>query len=247
MIRTVLTLATLVLLSQSLSDTICLAQTPHQNVSTPTFDCSKVVVPLPTLLCSSESAASADWEITSAYWALFFSLEPATQAGFRRAHDEFFKSLTQNCALPNVAISFQPSPAQVTCVVTAYRNRANGYRARLAGDALAEANLSPQRHKQIQDALIALGFLSGKSEGVFGSQTRAAIKAFQSNRHFVQSDFLTADQRQLLFQQSEKAQAEKRIGEPVSSSAKPGGSDTAPSPAAPPAADQPRMAKKLNL
>jgi peptidoglycan hydrolase-like protein with peptidoglycan-binding domain len=201
-------------------NTTCLAEVPNQSAAVPTFDCSKVSAPLPVLLCTSQLAASADWELSSAYWASYFSLEPANQAGFARSHDDFFKSLTQSCGLPTVAAQYRPSAAQITCVVAAYRNRSNAYRTKLVGDALAEANFSPQRHKQIQDALGVLGFLKGKSEGVFGRQTRTAIKTFQSKNHFAQSGFLTVDQRQQLFRQSEQIQVEKLTGEPVSTSTK---------------------------
>lgn len=43
------------------------------------------------------------------------------------------------------------------------------------------------RVKTLQQSLITLGYLSGKADGIFGNQTRNAVKAFQKNNH------LTAD------------------------------------------------------
>jgi peptidoglycan hydrolase-like protein with peptidoglycan-binding domain len=187
------------------------------------------------LLCSDDSAAAADWALSSAFWALLPSLEPGAQSSFNRAQDDFFKSLTKTCNLPTSIGPFKPSSAQVNCIVDEYHNRAASYRARLTSDALAEANLSPERHKQIQAALISLGRLNGTAEGVFGRQTRTAIKAFQSNNGFPQTGFLTSQQRQTLFQQTERSQVEKKLGEPVS---RPEGSTSEPASA--PVSDQPQ-------
>ncbi len=43
------------------------------------------------------------------------------------------------------------------------------------------------RVKTLQQSLITLGYLSGKADGIFGNQTKKAVKAFQRNNH------LTAD------------------------------------------------------
>ncbi|CAN0462763.1 unnamed protein product, partial [Phaeothamnion confervicola] len=152
----------------------CSAQTLNQTA--PTFDCAKVTASLPRLICSNEAAALADWELSSAFWALLPSLDAPAQSSLNKTQDEFFRSLIRRCALPTASGPFRPSPSQVTCVVGEYRSRAAAYRNRLSADALAEANLSPDRHKQVQSALISLRLLNGKAEGVFGRQTRTAIK-----------------------------------------------------------------------
>jgi peptidoglycan hydrolase-like protein with peptidoglycan-binding domain len=64
---------------------------------------------------------------------------------------------------------------------------------RLQGDALLEAQLSPEERAQIQIALIRLGFLNGGADGEFGPLTRDAIRRFQEARGFPQGNFLTRE------------------------------------------------------
>jgi uncharacterized protein YecT (DUF1311 family) len=186
------------------------AQTPSNTSIKPSFDCVKVSSPLPLTLCNNENAANADWELSSAFWALHFSLEGPARVLLWRAQDDWFKSLVQSCSLGDLStLSPVPTNIQATCVINAYRSRATSYRARLSGDALAEANFSEQRHKQIQEALISVGVLKGEPEGIFGPQTRNAIKAFQSNNKLAATGYLTAPQHVALFSQREKMRADK--------------------------------------
>lgn len=204
----------------------------------PTFDCSKVTTPLPITLCSHESAAKADWELSSAFWALVANLDDQQKAV--REQDGWFKSLTQSCSLATISASpsTRPSSNQINCVVKAYRDRAASYRARLSGEALAEATMPPDRHKQVQEALIGLGLLKGKAEGVFGRLTRSAIKSFQANNQFAQTGFLSPDQRLLLFRQSKKLDADTKAGEPTA--LKPAGERPPTLPASQPPASEVR-------
>lgn len=159
----------------------------------PTFDCSKAHTPLALILCSQDDAAKADWDLTAASWAYASSLEDSARKSFWQGQDHWITSVTTRCKL-SVALSAQ----QRQCVVNAYRIRANALRARLKGDALAETTLTPEQRMAIQARLVSLGVLNDEPDGEFGPNTRIAIRKFQEANGFSQSDYLTADQRQML-------------------------------------------------
>src|SRR5438045_1044748 len=59
---------------------------PKKPVFRPSVDCSKAKSPLALSICGDQNAVAADWELTSAYLALYFSQEDAAQ--FRSEHVE---------------------------------------------------------------------------------------------------------------------------------------------------------------
>jgi uncharacterized protein len=187
-----------------------LTQTATGAFSKPTFDCAKVSAPLPVAICSSEDAAAADWELSSAFWALFSQTSEPDQKAFTKAQEDFFQSVLQQCVQPNGPTS-RPKSAQTSCIANMYRGRAANYRLRLTSDVLIEASSSPIWHKTTQQALIALGFLSGEPDGVFGLQTRRAIKQFQSANRLGVTGYLPSDQRHVLLAQSEKISQQKSL------------------------------------
>lgn len=171
----------------------------------PTFDCTKAKSATAHIVCLDQAGANADWDLISAYWARYFSLIGNDRNAFDQAQQNWLDSLNQICSISRQQSTFLP--AQRQCVLTAYRNRAASYRSQLRGDALAESQLSPERHGEIQQALIALGFLNDKVDGEFGQITRAAIKQFQTQSGFSESDFLTGQQRQELLKGQSPAEA----------------------------------------
>jgi peptidoglycan hydrolase-like protein with peptidoglycan-binding domain len=170
--------------------------------SRPTFDCAKARSPLALLICSGEETARADWDLRVASWARYFSLDEDDRAIFWNDQDQWLRSLNQKCRLTNPPPFSRP---QTSCVTEAYRARAALYRSKLTGNALAESKLTPEELAKIQQALIALGFLSGEADGEFGLATRAAIKKYQEANNFPQSDYLSMQQRQALL--AERAQS----------------------------------------
>jgi hypothetical protein len=52
--------------------------------------------------------------------------------------------------------------------------------------------------KRIQKRLVELKFLLGTADGIFGADTRAAIKSYQESIGHVQSNFLNAEERSML-------------------------------------------------
>ena len=162
----------------------------------PTFNCTTATSATGRILCLDQEGAKADWDLTSAYWARIFTLAETDRDRFRQEHENWFPSLSRSCRIKEEQSNF--SSVQRQCILTAFRARAELYRAQLRGDALAESRLSPQQHADIQYALGVLGFLDGKADGKFGPMSRGAIKTFQTQSGFQESDFLTFQQRQTL-------------------------------------------------
>jgi uncharacterized protein len=167
------------------------------NISaTPTFDCTKARTPTARIICLDQTGAKADWDLTSAFWARYFTLDASARDGFSQAQDNWFPSLNRSCQLQPTQDTF--SGTQRQCVLTAYARRAALFRSQLNGDALYESQLTPEQHAQIQAELIRRGLLNDAADGEFGQNTRNAIKALQEQSGFPNSDFLTAQQLQQL-------------------------------------------------
>ena len=169
---------------------------PHVSTSRPTFDCTKARSPLAVLICSDGEVARADWDLVTASWARYFSLNEKDRPKFTEDQDNWFASVARKCKLASQRPPF--AREQISCVAGAYRERAAAYRSKLASDALAESRLSPGQLVQIQQGLITLGFLEAEADGEFGPTTRDAIQKFQQANGFPQSNFLAKAQRQAL-------------------------------------------------
>jgi TPR repeat protein/uncharacterized protein len=160
--------------------------------SKPTFDCAKARRLTAIVVCLDLSGAQADWDLNSAYWAKYFSLSESDRQAFDQAQQRWIDSL-------NVTCQSKPQSQQRQCILSAYQNRASGYRNQLNEDALAESRLTPEQHAKIQQSLVTLGFLDDTPDGEFGPNTRAAIKRFQGQNGSVGAGFLTAPERAQLF------------------------------------------------
>ena len=202
-------------------------------VDGPSFDCSHGVrQTLAVILCINPEAAQADWDVNRAYWALFTD---------DREETKFNEAVNQRCAIPPLETQQEragrffvqeltremfgssglpiPTPQPLTeqhvrCVVNAFHNRAATLRSRLTGDALAESNLSPDEHINIQVALARKGFLQNRirgyganADGQFGPNTRLAIKDFQRSMGAQASGFLSNEQRVALVENPEEREA----------------------------------------
>jgi hypothetical protein len=205
----------------------------------PSIDCTKVHNTVAVILCRVPEAAQAEWELNSAWWARYFTVNDAQRQMLDRDQQAWRQSLDQICALPRyqtqedqagqaLAETFGrmmlgpgiripgPQPitqAHVNCVVNAYHARAAMLRSKLTGDALAESQLSPEQHAELQQALAEKGFLrpdqigSGTHDGEFGPITRNAIKQLQQSLGASVSGFLSNDQRSALLESPQEREA----------------------------------------
>jgi uncharacterized protein YecT (DUF1311 family) len=143
----------------------------------PSFDCSRVQNEntVAVILCKVPEAALADWELNSAWWARYFTVNDTQRRTLDLDQYAWRQSLEQTCALPRnqtredqagraMAEAFGrimlgpglriPGPQPITqvhvdCVVNAYHTRAAELRSKLTGDALAESLLSPKQHAEL--------------------------------------------------------------------------------------------------
>ena len=171
------------------------SQTPtSQNLSLqPSFDCTGVKSALGSILCANQAGATADWEVDTAFKAVKYSLPESARDAFSRSHDDWIQKVDQRCRLPRRVSTY--SLQQRLCALNAYAARANSYRSRLNGDALAETRLSPEQRAELQTRLIALGLLHGEADGQFGSDTRSAIWSYQEQIGEPPTEFFSAAQR----------------------------------------------------
>jgi uncharacterized protein len=180
----------------------------------PTIDCTKGRSLTAHVICLDQAGAAADWELTSAYWARYFSLPENDQRPFSEAQQRWLESSNQICTAR--------AQTQRECVLSAYRKRTTAYRSQLDGEALAETRLSPEQHAKIQQSLITLGLLDDRADGEFGSMTREAIKRYKVQSGAAEGEFLTAPQRHELLHGKSRVEAQapgsNQTQEPVLSS-----------------------------
>jgi uncharacterized protein YecT (DUF1311 family) len=159
----------------------------------PTFDCKYARDSVRRIICHDQEGEEADWGLTSAFWARYFSITENKRKAFDQAQRKWFRALARECGLKTDQTDFAPNDRE--CVLGAIHKRTADILAQLQGDALDEAKLPPQAHADIQNGLSIFGFFNGVQDGKFGPRTRTAIRRFLKSRNLPQSDFLSADQR----------------------------------------------------
>jgi len=162
------------------------------------LDCGKDRSPLAVTVCSDEAAIAAERRTTASYLAAYYALPEARRPGFRSDHTQWLAGLTSRCHRPSDLRPGDQPTLSAECVRRSYTQRGEVYHKKLSGLALDEITLSPVLLKRIQTRLIDLQFLSGNADGVFGANTRVAIRNYQASIDHVQSDFLSAEERSKL-------------------------------------------------
>jgi hypothetical protein len=117
----------------------------------------------------------------------------------RDGHLAWINTVERECGLDT--LNARDVPQVGVCVTQRYGARAATYRKVLAGDAAAEAALSPETLIAIQSRLIGLGFMTGQADGVFGAASRQAIRAFKQTLGHPPGDFLDQQERTALLRE----------------------------------------------
>jgi uncharacterized protein YecT (DUF1311 family) len=166
------------------------------------FDCAKDRSPLAVTICNDQPAAAAERRTAVSYLALYFKLDERSRVGFRVDHLQWIQAMSARC--PQSANPRQFGADQlalsVQCVRQMYSQRTDLYHKQLSGAALEEVNLSPALLKKIQQRLVELKVLSGTVDGMFGADTRAAIRGYQASIGHAQRNFLSAQERTMLLE-----------------------------------------------
>ena len=171
----------------------------HAGETPAAFDCGKDRTALALTVCSDEAAIAAERRTTVSYLAAYYALPEARRPAFRNDHTQWLNGLTSRCRRPSNVRQGDQLPS-VECLRKLYTQRGDVYRKQLSGVALEESNLSPTLLKRIQTRLIELKILSGDADGVFGANTRTAIRNYQASIDHIESDFLSADERNMLLE-----------------------------------------------
>lgn len=169
------------------------AEATAQMPSGPTFDCGRAQSAISRAICQDPTAWDADWALSASYWAAYFSVDGSDRIRLRDGHVVWFKTVEDGCGLA------KGDPGRAApCVAQRYRTRAAAYRNSLSGEALAEATLRPEALVAIQARLVAMGFMVGNADGVFGAGTRQAIRSYRQTLNHAPADFLDAQERAAL-------------------------------------------------
>jgi peptidoglycan hydrolase-like protein with peptidoglycan-binding domain len=176
----------------------------------PSFACAP---PPPDALarvtCSDATLAGAEIRTTQTYYARREQVGQEQGAGAQnQLRDEYLAFLAatrEHCGLPPAApgadqSDFQPPTGAAACLVNAYIAERNTLAQPLRDGALDEAARAPEANIALQQALKVHGFLPANAviDGVFGSGTRAAIRAWQVANGRVSTGFLADADAQAL-------------------------------------------------
>lgn len=187
---------------------LCSATATAQTPSGPTFDCSRAQTAMSRAICQDPNTWDADWALSASYWAAYFSVDGPDRVRLRDGHVAWFKTVEDGCGLA-ANVSADPGRA-ASCIAQRYRARATGYLNMLSGDARAEASLRPEALMAIQGRLVAMGFMAGNADGVFGAGTRQAIRSYRQTLGHAPADFLDAQERAALLRPAPAGQDRAR-------------------------------------
>lgn len=149
----------------------------------PSFLCNKGLPPLALAVCTHGPLARSDLEYVQAYQALRQQQiqEQGTDQDAKTAALKFPKQTAQECGVPESGAYVPSSEEVVECIEEAYKNERETLLDQLNGTAAEEARRSLRDHITLQNRLITLGYLPAgeTNDGVYGGNTREAIKQWQ--------------------------------------------------------------------
>lgn len=181
----------------------------------PSFDCAKAKSPFPELICSSTALSRLDLKFAEAYFALRQQVGKAGESALLKQAISFHKHAKKVCGIP----SSGPLPADTSqmaaCVTREYRAQRKLWIGRLSGAALQEATTPLREHVALQRDLQSLGYLpaAAKIDGVYGSQTRKAIKAWQTAHGRTVSGLMASIDAQMIEKEASSKSVESAANE----------------------------------
>jgi S1-C subfamily serine protease len=152
----------------------------------PSYNCMAPAVqkqPLAQLICASPTVARAELHYVIAFQALRQISDDAARQTMRAEADAFTQRTTAECGVPAAGYlgGRAPTSAETGCFLDHFNLERSRLFSRLNGDAMDEAQLSPEQTVAIQRALKEKGLLPANEaiDGVFGPATRTAIGDWQ--------------------------------------------------------------------
>ena len=139
--------------------------------------------PLAQLICASPAVSKAELSYVIAYSALRQTSTDAERATMRTEADAFTRRTTEECGIQPMGYlgGRAPTATETSCLLDHFTGEHGRLFMSLTGEAMEEAQLTPEQTMTIQMLLKNKGFLAANEaiDGVFGPTTRSAIGDWQ--------------------------------------------------------------------
>ena len=148
----------------------------------PTFSCDAPRDPLFQVICMDRELSLQDLRMAQAFHPLRGPSADQNEAALIRQWNGFRAALRAACRLPaSGAATFPMLQNARACPMAEMEAQRGRYLSRLSGPALQEASRPIDQHVELQERLLALGFLPARTvaDGEYGPVTRTAIQAWQ--------------------------------------------------------------------
>ena len=148
----------------------------------PTFSCDAPRDPLFQVICMDRELSLQDLRMAQAFHPLRGPSADRNEAALTRQWNGFRAALRAACRLPaSGAATFPMLQNARACLMAEMEAQRGRYLARLSGPALQEASRPIDQHVELQERLLALGFLPAGTvaDGEYGPITRTAIQTWQ--------------------------------------------------------------------
>ena len=162
----------------------------------PSFECSRAANALQLVICGSPDLRRLDIEVLQPYYVLRHA-QPQQLDELRRQANNLTASVIQRCELTQGGRS-EGDRLDVAraCVAALYRSRRQEWlddvRRLASRSAVEEVERPLSEHIALQEQLQLRGYLQGSIDGVYGTQTRAAIQNYQRDRNLAADGFMGA-------------------------------------------------------
>lgn len=160
------------------------AAEPAQGRLGPGFDCGKATGTLAQIICADPELSRVDLAFNQAFWALYQDIADADRLQLREEDNQFLEGVVTRCEVPRSGGVPADAWRYRGCIKRAYEQQREGWIRELSGAALEETMRPLPVHIALERKLRRLGFLSGPvmPEGVYGTEARRAIVAWQESR-----------------------------------------------------------------